>query len=110
MKKSKICWNLISLLFMNFHFPQKDSFVRKYINFIRNLLIIKLLNGIFPIIHLVFHLCVDILNSMSLATAANTNKHTAWLWGSILPSISSRSAADAQRAPLSVQRKPTCHT
>jgi hypothetical protein len=38
---------------------------------------------------------LDILNSMSLATAANTNKHTAWLWGTILPSISSRSAADA---------------
>jgi hypothetical protein len=38
---------------------------------------------------------LEILNSMSLATAANTNKHTAWLWGTILPSISSRSAADA---------------
>jgi hypothetical protein len=37
----------------------------------------------------------SILEQMALATTANSNKHTAWLWGTILPSISSRAAADA---------------
>ena len=32
---------------------------------------------------------------MAQATVANTNRHTAWLWGIILPSILSRAAADA---------------
>jgi hypothetical protein len=37
----------------------------------------------------------QVLNLMAAATTANTKKHTAWLWGTVLPSVSSRAAADA---------------
>ena len=38
---------------------------------------------------------LGIFHLMSEATVANSKKHTAWLWGTILPSITSRAAAEA---------------
>ena len=37
----------------------------------------------------------SLFDKMAHATIANSGRHTAWLWGTILPSISSRAAADA---------------